>query len=239
MDDPGAPPRGEVPLTAAGANGPKNIEFPSDVLGALDVVPDSGPEEVWDAFLASFGDLLVRTAAYAHRGSDASMDAYTFILEKLRQDDFRRLRAFSGGDREAFTRWLVVVARRLCSDLRRERYGRARPTTPEMDREARRRLVDEIWDPREPSELPAGQASNPEWELRHRERRMALESALEEIEPRDRLLLAFRFDDGLSARRISDLMDFPTPFHVYRHLNRVLALLRARLEERGIDGPAP
>jgi RNA polymerase sigma factor (sigma-70 family) len=167
------------------------------------------------------------------------MDAYAFILEKLREERFRKLRAFPGGDREALSRWLVVVARRLVSDFRRHRYGRARASTPAADLNARRRLIDGIWDPRDSQELPAGQKADPEWTLRLAERRDALEAAVREFEPRDRLLLAFRFHDGLPARRIAELMDFPTPFHVYRRLNRILADLKARLEESGIEDPSP
>jgi hypothetical protein len=48
-----------------------------------------------------------------------------------------------------------------------------------------------------------------------------------------------RFEDGLSAQRISGLMGFPTPFHVYRRLNRVLTDLRKGLEGMGIFEPNP
>jgi RNA polymerase sigma factor (sigma-70 family) len=167
------------------------------------------------------------------------MDAYTYVIERLRHDDFRRLRAFAGGDKAALSRWLVVVARRLCTDFWRHRYGRVRPSTTELDRDTRRRLADEVWDSREPSEFPAPKGSNPEWKLRHGERREALDSALRELEPEEQLLLAYRFEEGLSARRIGDLMDFPTPFHVYRQVNRVLKTLRRRLEGMGIDGADP
>jgi RNA polymerase sigma factor (sigma-70 family) len=221
------------------ASGPPNNAFPEKLSQILDMPAGSEPERAWDAFLSSFGDLLLKTAAYAHRGHDPAMDAYAFILEKLREDDFRRLRKFSGGDGDAFKRWLVVVARRLCSDLRRQKYGRVRLATPEVDREVRRRLVDEIWDVKEPSELPAGVTADPEWELRLRERRAALKAVVEDLDSRDRLLLAFRFEDGLSARRIAELMDFSTPFHVYRRLNRVLAALREELRSMGVEGPGP
>jgi len=167
------------------------------------------------------------------------MDAYAFILERIRQNDFQRLRRFSGGDEAALSRWLVVVARRLCSDFRRKRYGRVRDATPEVETEARRRLVDEVWEPRESSELPAPSSSNPELELRRQEHRKALEDAVGELEPRDQLLLAYRFENGLSARRIAEIMDFPTPFHVYRRLNRLLEGLRTQLKERGVEGPNP
>jgi DNA-directed RNA polymerase specialized sigma subunit len=66
-----------------------------------------------------------------------------------------------------------------------------------------------------------------------------LERAVGALEPRDRLLLRLRFDDDLSAREVADIMRFPTPFHVYRRLNKVLEILRHSLEQRGVDGPTP
>jgi len=246
LDEHPAPPKSEIPLVTQDDQSDEAEEFPREIAKLLDAPGRAQQDLVWDSFLNSFGDLLLKTAAYSHRrhssaqGShDASMDAYAFILEKLRQDDYRRLRRFTGGDREAFSRWLVVVARRLCTDFWRIRYGRARPSTPDLDRDTRRRLVDEIWDPRDSSELPTPKRSDPEWELRYRERREALESALGDLEPKNQLLLAYRFEDGLSARRISELLDFPTPFHVYRQLTRVLQALRDRLEEMGFDDPDP
>jgi RNA polymerase sigma factor (sigma-70 family) len=224
----------------------EDVSFPPRIAEFLGVHPDIPLELAWDGFLSKFGDLLHRTAKYAHRrhgtpedSHDTAMDAYTFVLEKLRNDDFKRLRAFSGGDQEAFSRWLVVVARRLCTDFWRHRYGRVRPTTSELDRNARRRLVDEIWDPRESSEFPAGKTSDPEWALRIAQRREALEEGVRSLEPREQLLLAYRFEEGLSARRISELMEYPTPFHVYRKLNRVLAGLKNWMEGVGFDDPDP
>jgi RNA polymerase sigma factor (sigma-70 family) len=201
---------------------------------------------MWDAFLASYGEVLLKTAGYAasrtmarERRHDASMDAYVFILEKLREEEFRRLRAFDGEDREAFTRWLVVVARRLCTDFRRKRYGRVRSATDAATRDMRRRLVDELWEKQEPSNLPADPHANPEWDTRYRERHGLLEQVQGELEPRDQLLLAYRFEDDLPARRIAELMGFPSPFHVYRKLKKVLADLRQRLEGLGMEDPDP
>jgi len=220
--------------------------FPPIIAGLLSEAADCSPENLWDKFLAEFGDLLLKTAKYAYRryaskgdAHDAAMDAYTFILEKLREDAYRRLRGFSGGDRDALSRWLVVVARRLCTDFWRHQYGRARPSTSETDREARRRLLEEIWDPKDPSELPSKSRSGPDWELRLKERREALGTAVQELPAKDQLLLALRFDEGLSARRIADLLEFSTPFHVYRQINRALAFLKRRLEARGINDPDP
>jgi len=246
LDDRRVPSQSEAHLAAELDHSGEELPFPPEIAALLDSPAYSPPDLAWDAFLNAFGDILLKTAKYAHRrhaasidAHDAAMDAYAYILEKLREDDFRRLRAFSGDDEAALSRWLVVVARRLCTDFWRHRYGRARPSTPELDRDIRRRLVDEIWEARPSSDFARPGALDPEWKLRYGERRKALETSVGELEPQDQLLLALRFENGLSAQRISDLMDFPTPFHVYRRLNRLLKALKKRLEGIGVDEPNP
>jgi len=80
-------------------------------------------DEAWGTFVTEHSRLLLKVASAKRTGYDATMDRYTFILDKLREHDCRRLRGYQ--PREArFSTWLVVVARRLCSDFDRERYGK-------------------------------------------------------------------------------------------------------------------
>ena len=71
------------------------------------------------------------------------MDGYAHVLERLREHDCRRLRGYAPDGRTKFTTWLVVVARRLCLDFHRHRYGRSDDPAPDaaVARAARRRLV--------------------------------------------------------------------------------------------------
>ncbi len=193
----------------------------------------------WDAFLSSYGDLILRTARSVNRDHDAAMDAYTHVLDRLRADDFARLKKFSGGDQDNLSRWLVVVSRRMCMDLHRQRYGRTREHTAERERVARKRLVDELWEKRKPQELADSRAGDPEMDLRRGQLGTALRQALEDMAPEEQLLLALRFDNQLSARRIAEILDFPSPFHVYRRLNGLLARVRERMESRGFTDPEP
>ena len=235
----GVAPPTKILTLAGGARSEAVAREPRELSRLLDAPGEAQANRAWDAFLAAFGHLLLKTAHYTHGNHDGAMDAYAYVLERLRQEKFRRLRTFSGEGADALSRWLVVVARRMCLDFRRERYGRPRASTPQVERDARRRLVDEIWDARASSELPGPNSSNPEWQLRCAQQRRALESAVGELEPRDQLLLSLRFDDGLSARQISQFMGWPTPFHAYRRLNRILPALRARLQALGIEDSNP
>lgn len=192
-------------------------------------------DAAWAAFVTTHSRLLLHTARSLNHDYDAAMDGYAYVLEALRSDDYRRLRAYAADGRGKFSTWLVVVARRLCLDFHRKRYGRARevgPASREL-RVARRRLVDLVGSETDPDLSPAG--TDPAIELHTRDRAAALEATVRALPARDRFLLALRFEEDLSAREIARLMGFPTPFHVYRHLNAVLTELRQALRQRGID----
>ena len=64
-----------------------------------------------------------------------------------------------------------------------------------------------------------------------------LDAAVATLSASDRLLLALRHQDGRSARGIATLMSLPTPFHVYRRLNRVHTALRQALAARSDRPP--
>lgn len=168
------------------------------------------------------------------------MDAYAYMLEQLPHDDYRRLRAYVSDVKSEFTAWLVVVARRLCLDHLRRRYGRPQDPGPQS-RDAwtvRRHLADLLADELDDSGVP-DRADNPETQLRQSELSRAVTGALDELEPRDRLILRLRFEYGLSAREIAQVMGYATPFHVYRRLNWLLQVLRTALARRGVRGPEP
>jgi RNA polymerase sigma factor (sigma-70 family) len=191
-------------------------------------------EADWQDFVERYSRLLLRVAFAFAPGYDGAMDRYVFILEELRKEDYGRLRRFAADGRGRFSTWLVVVARRLCLDHYRRRYGRTRGSSPAGQtmgpaRLARRRLndlagsevtVDSMADQSQPDPLDT---------LDEADRGHALGRALDELEPADRLLLKLRFEQDLSAREIAALLGMPTPFHVYRRARTICALLRARL----------
>ena len=205
----------------------------SGLLGASDA---AAREVAWAAFLKVHNRLLLYVARTVASDYDSAMDAYAHVLEQLRASDCRRLRAYAADGRSKFTTWLVVVARRLCLDHFRQRYGRPRAATGQGERH---RLVDLISSDVDLNQLPDAKATNPGVELELAERLGALERALGTLDPRDRLLLKLRFQDALSAREIAGLLGFASPFHVYRRLNTLFASLRAELGRRGIKEATP
>jgi RNA polymerase sigma factor (sigma-70 family) len=209
--------------------------------GLLEAADPAAREAAWKTFVEAHSRLLLYTARKLDRDYDATMDAYAYLLEQLRRDDFRRLRAYVSDARSKFTTWLVVVARRLCLDRLRQRYGRA-PEAEPANREARavrRRLVDLLAEELDAAVLGDTAGGDPETQLRAKELSRTLTGVLGDLEPRDQLLLKLRFEDELPAREIARLMRFATPFHVYRRINTLLERLRAALARHGVQGPEP
>jgi RNA polymerase sigma factor (sigma-70 family) len=193
----------------------------------------------WRAFVDEHTRLLLHVARSVSSSHDEAMDAYAFVLEQLRVDDFRRLREFAADPRSRLSTWLVVVARRLCLDLYRRRYGRARDRESLEQRAIRRRVQDLIAEDVDLNELPATATKGAELALRRSELIEALEQAMAALAPSDRLLLQLRFDEDLTAQEIARLLSFASPFHVYRRVNALLAALRRSLAERGIESAVP
>jgi RNA polymerase sigma factor (sigma-70 family) len=130
------------------------------------------------------------------------------------------------------------VARRLCLDLYRRRYGRNRSDELKAERDVRRRLQDLVASDLDLVDVPIAH-DGAELAVRRAELRRALDEALAALEPCDRILLRLRFDDDLTAQEIARLLDFPSPFHVYRRIKAVLAELRHALEGRGVESAVP
>jgi RNA polymerase sigma factor (sigma-70 family) len=218
--------------------------LPSVVARLLDSNDGPARESAWSAFVASYTRLLLHCARGLGGDHDAAMDRYACILEHLRTDDYRRLRAYVADGRSEFSTWLVVVAQRICFDHRRARYGRLRPGADDgraHDEEwaARRRLVDLISADVDLSSIGDGAERDPEDRVRLADLYLALESALASLGPRDRLLVKLRFEDEMSMPDIARDLGLPSRFHAYRRLSRVLVELRRSLESGGVRDAAP
>ena len=215
---------------------PRSLEH---LLSAQSTGDVNAVDAAWRAFVAEQTRLLLHVARSVSSNHDDAMDAYTFVLEQLRADDFRRLRDFAADPRSKLSTWLVVVARRLCLDLYRRRYGRNRGEESRVGRTVRRRLRDLVSEDLDVHDLPVVHSGGAELAVRQEELHLVLDDALAMLDPRDRLLLRLRFDDDLAAQEIARLLDFPSPFHVYRRVNALLAQLRRTLEQRGVESHVP
>ncbi len=198
---------------------------------------DASRQGAWQAFVEEYSRLILHVARSQTGSYDTAMDRYAYILERLRADDFQRVRAYRADGRGKFTTWLVVVARRLGVDEDRQRYGRNRGS-PDASRR-RRDLVDLVGSDVDVDLLPAANGSMPGEDLRARELRRALAAGIDQLETTDRLLLRLRFQDDVAVTEIARILAFPSVFHVYRRLSRIYDQLRTILKGMGIEDPAP
>jgi RNA polymerase sigma factor (sigma-70 family) len=194
-------------------------------------------DRAWSGFVEEYGRLILHVARAQGGQHDDIMDRYTYVLEQLRRDDFRRLRGYVSDGRGKFTTWLVVVIRRLCMDELRSRYGRERGGTSDTQRQ-RRDLADLVGAEVDVDLLP-GAGARPDEILQATELADRLNAAVAELEPADRLILRLRFQDEAPVSEIARALSFPSVFHVYRSLNRIYEQLRATLGETGIRDATP
>jgi RNA polymerase sigma factor (sigma-70 family) len=215
--------------------------LPPELVQLLDA-PASSSMPAWETFLRSYSPLLLHAARYGAENYDDGMDAYAYVLDRLRADDFRKLRTFRPDSRARFSTWLVLVARRICVDRRRERYGRLRSAeAPAEDspREVRRRLIDLTTATLDLDSVIDPSAMDAEQQLRREELHALVHEAIGELDPRDQLLLTLRFVEGLSARDIDAIQAWGSPALVYRRIEQLKMMLRRRLLRRGVDTPVP
>jgi RNA polymerase sigma factor (sigma-70 family) len=220
---------------------PQAASLPPELSRLLSAREGSEQEEAWGKFVTAHSGLLLHTCRTVVRDRDAAMDGYAHVIEALREDCYRRLRAYTPQVSTRFTTWLVVVTRRLLLDDVRHRYGRPR-SDDDVRREAhiaRRRLEDLVATEIDPEQIPTPASNSPDVGVRRQELTQALRQALDELGPSDRLLLALRFEDGRPVREIAATMNLPTVFHVYRRVGIALAELKRALARRGVDEPEP
>jgi RNA polymerase sigma factor (sigma-70 family) len=212
-------------------------------LTRLLAAPSEPAEDAWAEFVRAHSRLLLHVARSMAGDRDAAMEYYAYVLEQLRRDGCRRLRGYTPGGAGKFTTWLVVVTRRLCLDFHRHRYGRTsraqNPAGGDAPRAERRRLRDLVSATVEVASLSDVEAADAEAAVRTHDLAAALDRALATLDPADRLLLRLRFDDGLPAAEIARLTGAPTPFHVYRRIDRLLTRLRKVLEASGYHEASP
>jgi RNA polymerase sigma factor (sigma-70 family) len=84
-------------------------------------------QTAWKEFLLQYSSVLYQSVlTFTHDEDDAS-DCFVHICEQLVRNRFRRLLQFKIDGAATFSTWLRVVARNLCYDWHRKKYGRLRP----------------------------------------------------------------------------------------------------------------
>lgn len=216
----------------------------ADTATLQDLLSASGPGErdrAWTAFLETHSDLLLRVARSLGGDHDAVMDRYAFVLDALQANQFRRVRAYLTEGRGSLATWLIVVARSLCLDHHRHRYGRPQSSSREAveQQAARRSLVNLIGRAVDLDTLAAREDGAADLEVRRTDLSAALARVLDTLPVADRMLLRLRFEAELTVPAIARMQGEPSPFRVYRRLDRILKGLRSQLRAAGFDEASP
>lgn len=202
---------------------------------------DAPAGDAWADFAREYTRLLLHVAIRSSRGRDEAMDVYAYLLERLSENGYQRLRAYAVNPNSKFTTWLVVVARRICIDHHRMRYGRIADSASGRERDQRdrrRRLEDLVERLKDAEDVADENTLTPDCELEAAELTEELTWAVSLLAPGDRLLIRMRFEDGRSAAEIATALGYPSQFHVYRRLKIILASLRESLRSRGFESAA-
>jgi len=199
-------------------------------------------EAAWSDLVAQHTRLLLNVARKVLHEHDGAMDAYAHMLERLRQDDYRRLRAYEADGRSQFSTWLVVVAQRLTHDFCRLRYGRVRGSAGDSaakEHAARQRLVDLAADAIDFAAIAQDDSASPDRDVREQQLLEKLQCALTSLTPDERLLLRLRFDDGLTRREVAHVMQLRSQFYARDWERDILGRLRAALGSTGVEDASP
>ena len=168
----------------------------------IDQVVDSDPEAA-DLFVLRFSRFVWAILVRSFRLKDAeAQEIYQDVFLRLWEDDYRRLRLWSGqGD---FVSYLGPIVRHLALDMLRAQ-GRRRPLEGQEE---------------EQEEEPRTTEPDPEELVAVRERRALLERAVEGLAGRNRELYRLRFERERSYKEIAEALGL-TVNHVGVALKRL------------------
>lgn len=230
----------------------------------------------FESLLPVIRDVVRWTSRRRRFSFDEAEEFSSYVMLKLVEGDFRRIRKFEG--RSSVRTYLTTVIQRLALDFVIQKGRKWRPSARAVASgsiavrleelvyrhhfsfdEAQETLRqnhgvdmdrDELWSVllalpvREPpvqvpileAERLASPGLPPEPGTRQPRRRVAsaLQRALGELSPENRLLVRLRFVDQLSFRRIAAILQIE-PRTIYPRAASVLRGLRASLESQGID----
>src|SRR5688500_7712225 len=115
----------EQPTMGAERSSDEALSLPIKLRNLLEAAEGNAREHAWTEFLESYSRLILFVAHRTPGDYDVVMDRYAFVVERLRELNYRRLRTYAADGRGKFTTWLMVVTRRLCVDHNRLKHGRS------------------------------------------------------------------------------------------------------------------
>ncbi len=177
----------------------------------------------WQKFIVTYSPFIFSAVVRFADDDDEKMNMYLFVLERLRENGFAKLRQFRF--RASLSTWLTAVARNLAIDFLRGRYGRDfrlkrfREVSYDDDSEAARQLVD--------PHNPESRLREREDETRRQELAGLLRPALSKLSDQEALLVQLVFFKGFKIGEAGKLAGVGS---VYKFMERTLRKIRCELQ---------
>jgi RNA polymerase sigma factor (sigma-70 family) len=233
--------------------------------------------EIFEKELATIQRVIDFVASRRRLGPTEREDFGSYVMLKLIEDDYRRIRDFRGASR--FETYLNVVIPRLLLDYRARQWGKWRPSARARALGEQGVLVERLlyrdglsrtevshaleehgvsmvadvldsiicrlpYRPRRrqapvesvdqlPDVLDPVSSFDPDSTAAAQKMEAALDSALQELAPEDRVVLKLRFIDGCTVRETAAALGLQEP-PLYRRIQRIYRTLRLSLERRGV-----
>lgn len=187
----------------------------------------AGKAEAWSEFVARYSGpihgaicAVLRRYAPEKLAPDRRQDFFQQAFLALCENNCRRLRTFTGENGCSMSTWLRVVVSRLVIDELRRQDPPSLPLDPAPD--GRDRAAG-------PSADPADQTPLPPEQLETEQTIDFLRRQLEELDPRERLIMQLRFVDGLSGERTAEVVGLSR-----NNVDQIVHRVKERLRQRAL-----
>ncbi len=189
--------------------------------------PDRKPAAAWLDFDQLYRDNIDLIHRFANRLCGETEAAKDLVQETF-LNAYRGLKKFRGDAR--VSTWLYTIASRACLRMRRKRKG-------EPDRELSLDEFVPTSDGEFRLQIPV-EGLSPEEMLQNKELQQALETAIDKLPKKYKMVLVLRDMEGLSAKEVGAIMGL-NERAVKSRLHRARLFVRRELSARGVAAPEP
>lgn len=149
---------------------------------------------------------------------------YVYVLDKLNEDNQRRIRQFKG--KSSFKTYIVAVAKRLAIDFYRSRYGRnnIRPITEIW--------IDDIPEPQDEGISPDQAVYQLESIRLKKNAFQVIQSNLQQLSDEDRMILKLRFHSDQKISQIARVLAL-NQRNLYHRIGKILNRFKDAIKNEG------
>jgi RNA polymerase sigma factor (sigma-70 family) len=183
----------------------------------------AGDTMSWQTFVIKYSNYIYKAIVKYIDDYDEKMNVYLEVLEKLKKNQFEKLKNFRF--RSRLSTWLTVVTRNITIDYLRSTYGRdfrlKQITTLSYD--THQHIMNKLSDQKNPETEMIQKKS----ELSRAEFLGQLEKIIRDLDPKESLLIKLVYFKGIKIKDAGDMLNIPS---VYKSLSRIIKKIRNRVQ---------